>query len=258
MKKIIKITVSLLMLILLFTACSGERTYKDFIDTGKRIAVESGDVYGDLSRDLFIAKTQEHSNTDSMLEALRMGYIDAILISNGFIRQLQNDGLHDDLEYIQVPEYIFVNKAAHIFHTDELRGKYNEWFAGIVADGTFEEILDRWLGGQLPAFEDIPVFELTGENGTLRVCDTGNYPPLSYYDNSVLVGFDMEMAQRFAYYLGKDLDVSIVDYEEIGDLILSGEFDMSAATWAITEEREEIFFFGEPAVVTEAVLIVIK
>jgi polar amino acid transport system substrate-binding protein len=258
MKNIIKSLTMVLVFVLLFAACSGARTYKDFIDSGKRIAVESGDIYGDLSRNFFMARTQEHSSTENMIDALRMGYVDAILISNGFVRQLQKSGLYDDFRYIEVPEYVFINRAAHIFHTEELRDKYNEWFAGIVEDGTFEEILNRWLGGELPAFDDIPTFELTGENGTLRVCDTGNYPPLSYYDEGVLVGFDMEMAQRFAKYLGMDLNVSIVEYDEIQDYITSGRFDMSAATKAVTDERMETIIFGEPSVITEAVLIIKK
>jgi polar amino acid transport system substrate-binding protein len=254
----IKTAVLLFAAVMLLAACSGAVSYKDFIDTGKRIAVESGDVYGDLSRNVFAAKTQEHANTDNMLEALRMGYVDAVLISSGFVRQLQNSGLHSEFKYIDVPEYIYVNKAAHIFHTEELRDKYNEWFAGIIEDGTFDEILERWLGGRLPAFEDIPVFELTGENGTLRVCDTGNYPPLSYFDNDVLVGFDMEMAQRFAQYLGMNIEYTIVEYGDIADYIAAGRFDMSAATKAVTDERVENIIFGEPCVITDAVLIVKK
>ena len=240
------------------TACGSARTYTDFIDTGKRIAVEAGDVYGDLSRNLFKARTQEYSNTASMLEALRSGGVDAILISDGFVRRLENSGLYPEFRYISVPEYIYINRAAHIFHTEELRDKYNEWFAGITADGTLAQILDRWLGEDLPAFEDIPTFELTAENGTLRVCDTGNYAPLSYYENGVLVGFDMEMVQRFALYLGMDVDVIIVDYEDIDDVVTSGRVDMSAATWAVTDERLETIIFGEPSLVTEAVLIVKK
>jgi polar amino acid transport system substrate-binding protein len=205
-----------------------------------------------------MARTQEHSNAGNMKEALRMGYVDAILISSSFARQLQNSGAYEDFRYIDVPEYVYINKAAHIFHTEEMRNKYNSWFAGISADGTFDEILDRWLGGELPAFEDIPKFELTGENGTLRVCDTGNYPPLSYYENDVLVGFDIEMAQRFAQYLGMNLEVSIVDYDEIEGYIAAGRFDMSAATKAITDEREQTILFGEPSLITEAVLIAMK
>jgi len=252
------ISTAFLMIISLFTACSAAPAYSDYIDSNKRIAVEAGDIYGDLSRSMFRARTQEYTNTDSMLEALRLGYVDAILIGDGFVRRLENSGLYPNFEYIRVPDYIFINKAASVFHTEELRNSYNEWFAKITADGTLEEILDRWLGSELPAFEDIPRFELTGENGTLRVCDTGNYPPLSYYYNGVLVGFDMEMAQRFALELGMNIEVLIVDYEDIGEYVTTGKADMSAATWAVTDEREETLLFGEPCLITQAVLIVKK
>jgi len=257
-KRIISIFTAFLIIISLFTACSGAPSYSDYIDSDKRIAVEAGDIYGDLSRSMFKARTQEYTNTDSMLEALNLGYVDAVLIGDGFVRRLENSGLYPDFEYIRVPDYIFINKSGSIFHTEELRNSYNEWFAKIAADGTLEEILDRWLGSELPAFGDIPKFELTGENGTLRVCDTGNYPPLSYYNNNVLVGFDMEMAQRFALELGMNIEVLLVEYEEIGEHVTTGKSDMSAATWAVTDEREETLLFGEPCLITQAVLIVKK
>jgi len=255
-----KIITLLAIFSIVISACSKEQTYTDFIDSGKRIAVEAGDIYGDLSLNLFKSRTQEYTNTDSMLAALRNKNVDAILIGDGFVRRLENSGHFPEFDYIRVPEYIYVNKAAHIFHDTQLRDKYNEWFASLVANGILEEILDRWLGGELPESEDIPTLELTGENGTLRVCDTGNYAPLSYYDNGVLVGFDMEMARRFAQFLGMDLEVTIVDYEAIGDYVQSGKVDMSAATWAITAERESAgeIIFGEPCLITEAVLIVNK
>jgi len=255
------ILMAALMLALIFASCSGsERTYEDFIDTGAIIAFELGDIYDDLARNLFKAKSvREYSNVESMLESLNVGSIDAVLVGSGYVRQLINSGLYPDFEYFWIPEDIFVNKAAPVFHTEELRDKYNEWFAGIAGDGTWGEVVGRWINLPLPDTADIPRFEFTGENGTLRICDTGNYPPLSYYDGEgILVGFDMDMASRFAQYMGMDVEVIIIDYGSIVEYVSSGRADMSAATFAVTGEREQDIIFGEPSVIHHAVLIARK
>ena len=252
-----------------FAACSpaGEEqpgrktgTYLDYIGVNAAMGVEAGDVYGDLAHEVFAAgKVLEFGATADMLENLRLGRVDALLLSDGFSRQLQDSGRYPDFDYLLIPEDVFINKAGPIFHTEELRDIYNQWFVRLAADETWREVVNRWIGVPLPDPDDIPKFELTGENGTLRVCDTGNYPPLSYFDaNGALVGFDMEMVSRFAEHLGMDLEVSIVSYEDAAAFVISGKADMSACTLAITGERGEGMFFGEPSVITQAVLIVPK
>ena len=129
---------------------------------------------------------------------------------------------------------------------------------GIIADGTLDEILNRWIGNDLPHFNDIPTFQLTGENGTLRVADTGNFAPLSYFDNNVLVGFDMDMVYRFAQFMGMDVEIMILDYGEIPAYVAVGYADMSAATFAVTDERQDFMIFGKPSLITQAVLIINK
>jgi polar amino acid transport system substrate-binding protein len=253
----------------LLTACTakkeepsqtGKRTYADYVDTGKRVAVQSGDVYGDVARNVLKAKeTPSFAAVADMLASLRRGNVDAALLSNSYVKQLEESGDYPDVDYIMVPADVYVNKAAPIFYTTQLRDKYNEWFSGIAADGTWGEIVDRWLGGALPAQEDIPQFKLTGENGTLKMCSTGNFPPLIYYDAyGKLAGFDVDMMSRFAQHMKMDLKIEIMNYEAIIPYVILGKADMSACTVTVTDERGEVVIFGEPSVITPAVLIVPK
>ena len=255
--------------VLLFTVCSsgkddhiqtGPRSYSDYINTGKRIAVQAGDVYGNVANYLFKAKAApEYTTIADMLEALRMGRVDAALLSHGYIRQLTDSGMYPDFDYLWVPKDVYIDQAAPIFHSEELRDTYNNWFRGIVADGTWQEIVDRWIGVPLPAQKDIPQFNLTGTNGTLKMCDTGNYPPLIYLDaNGDSVGFDIDIMSRFAQHMGMKLDLTLMAYEAIVPYVISGKADMSACTLTVTDEREEGIIFGDPSVVTQAVLIVPK
>jgi len=194
-----------------------------------------------------------------MLEALSTGKVDAALLSHSYIRQLADSGMYTDVEYLWLPKDVYVNEAAPIFNTEALRDRYNEWFGTIVKDGTWQSIVDFWIGAPLPGQEDIPVFEFTGENGTLRMCDTGNYPPLIYFDaNNEPAGFDVDIMSRFAIHMGMKLEITMMAYDAIVPYVVTGKADMSACTLTLTDEREEGIIFGEPSVITQAVLIIPK
>jgi len=270
MKKtqLILAVVALVLTITLFTACSPKkqtvqttpRTYADYINSNIRIGVEAGDAYGNVARNVFgVSDVPEYAKVADMLENLQMGNVDAILLSDGFSQQLRESGQYPDLEYLVIPQEVYVNRAAPVFHTEKLRDQYNEWFEGVKADGTWQEIVNRWIGVPLPNEEDIPRFEFTGKKGTLKMCDTGNYPPLTYYDsNKRLVGFNLDMISRFAIYMGMKIEMTTMDYHEIIPYVTSGKADMSACTIAMTDDRQSGVIFGEPSTITQAVLIVRK
>ena len=263
------VLVSVLVVALALSACtvqleveptdfSSASSYLDFIDTGARIGSEAGDIYGQVARDIFSAsETPKYPTIDEALDALLAGEIDTVLVSGGFARQLLQGERSVDFEYLAVPSEIFINKAGPIFHSTELRDAYNEWFAQASAGSTWNAAVDRWLHGTLPDEADIPRFEFTGENGTLRVADTGNYPPLSFIDSKgEIVGYDMEMTSHFAQYMGMDIEVIQLPYEEILSYVASGEVDMSACTYSILADRHQDLIFGEPSVFTQAVLVI--
>ena len=255
---------------LLFIGCASQKeeapprnstpAYTDFIDADKVIAVQSGEIFNLVARNLFKAKkVPEYANMPDLLEALRMGRVDAVMTDGSYVKQLKDSGIFPEFDYLWIEKDFFANKSAPVFHTAELRDKYDEWLAGIKADGTHDKIVNRWIGVSLPAQEDIPKFGLTGKNGTLRVCDTGNYPPFSYYDaQGKLAGFDYELISRFAQHMGMDLDVTMMSYDAIIPYVISGKADMSACLFTITEERGQSTIFGAPTIVTPTVLIVPK
>jgi len=213
MKKTIAFLLFLLLTLpsalLLIAACSPKNekppenvtgTYADYIDAGKVIGVQSGEIYNLVARDLFnVKEAPEYMAMSDLLEALRMGKVDAAMTDGSYVKQLEDSGIFPEFDYLWIAEDFYVNKSAPVFHTTELRDEYNKWLAVIKSDGTFDEIMSRWIGVSLPAQEDIPEFALTGENGTLRVCDTGTFPPFTYYDaNGEPTGFDYELINRFA------------------------------------------------------------
>jgi len=228
------------------------------MDTGKRIAVEAGDIYDDVAREILGARlVLEFTDVAEKLDNLKSGVVDAALMGEMYIHNLQDTDEFYQFDYIWLPYDVHVRKAAPVFHTAELRDLYNEWFEVVSADGTWDDVVNRWLRGSLPAEEDIPRFELTGENGILQVADTGNYPPMSYIDSQgEVVGFDMDMIYRFAQYAGMQVEISLVPYYRILQHVSIGRVDMSACTMSISDERSETVYFGQPSVITHTVLII--
>ncbi len=268
-----KVTAILLFIIglavCMFTACTPKEeaalpnstmTYIDYIDSGKTFTAQIGDVYGSVAKDIFhAADVQEFTFAPDMLEAVRMGKVDAAILDDAYVKQIQDSGQYSDLDYLPVPKEIFVNRASNVFYTEELRDEFNEWFTIIESDGTFDEIYKRWIGVSLPDEKDIPRFELTGENGTLRVCNTGSFPPFSYADsNNNPVGFDEEIICRFAEHLGMNIEYNMMAYDAIIPFVLSGKADMSACSFTVTDERSESMIFGNPYTKAHAVLVVPK
>ncbi len=259
----------LLMAAALLTACAPETNetaqagagdYTDYIGAGKLIAAQLGDVYGAVANDILQAKeVREFTLAPDMLEAVRIGRVDAAILDDAYVKQIQDSGEYPDLDYLPVPSEIFVNMASNVFHTEALRDEFNAWFETLEQDGTFDEIYNRWIGVSLPAEEDIPRFELTGENGTLRVCNTGSFPPFSYADSQGRpVGFDEELLSRFAAHMGMDIEYNMMAYDAIIPYVLSGKADMSACSFTVTGDRAENVIFGRPYTKAHAVLVIRK
>lgn len=266
-KRTIPLLLLLILFVSLFASCTpkddvqpqtGQRTYADF--TGKTIGVQTGENYNTVARDLLGAgSVPEYISIADLLESLRAGRIDACLTDSSYIQPLIDSGAYPEFEYIWVPNEVYVNKSASIFYTKELCDTYNEWLAGIIADGTMAEIQKRWLGESLPSEDDVPKFESSGENGVLRVCDTGTFPPFTYFDSkNQPTGMDYEVISRFAQHLGMTLDTTMMEYGAIGPYVISGKADMSACYLTVTEEREQSMIFGDPVTSTQGVLIVSK
>ena len=95
------------------------------------------------------------------------------------------------------------------------------------------------------------------EKGALTIATEGCWSPWTYHDeNDVLTGFDIEIGALIAEGLGVKADFQEVPWESILVGVDTGAFDIACNGVGYTEERAEKFFFSDPYVYTEAVLVV--
>lgn len=126
----------------------------------------------------------------------------------------------------------------------DLEKKINAFLAEIKADGTFKEIENRWLNEGNDTMPDIP--EASEPKYHLTVGTTAEVPPYSYYKGTMLTGMDIELAKRFALWLGADLEFKIYDFNGIIAAALAGDIDCIMANLNITKERKEKIAFSDP------------
>jgi len=90
---------------------------------------------------------------------------------------------------------------------------------------------------------DIPVPQ--SSNLHLTVGTSGIVQPYSYYIGTELAGCDIELARRFAAWLGAELEFKVYDYGAIVPACATGDVDCVMANLNITPERAEALPFSD-------------
>ena len=95
------------------------------------------------------------------------------------------------------------------------------------------------------------------ENELIMVTEAG-FAPYEYYDNSEIVGVDIDIAKEIAKELNKNLVVKDVAFDSIINEVKSGKADFGAAGISYNEERAKQVDFSINYTVSKQVVIVRK
>ena len=125
----------------------------------------------------------------------------------------------------------------------DLKGKIDAFIAEIKADGTLDDMYKRWAVDFNEVMPDIAVPEHAETR--LRVGTIGLVVPFSYYAGTELTGHDIELARRFAAWLGAELELKVYDYTGLIAAAQSGDVDCIMAELYVTPERAEAIPFSE-------------
>ena len=125
----------------------------------------------------------------------------------------------------------------------DLKGKLNTFIAESRADGTLDDMYERWVLRGEEAMPDIPPAE--NPSFTLRVGTTGSVMPYSYYVGTELAGYDIELAHRFAAWLGAKPEFAVFDFGGIVPAAEAGRIDCIMSNLFYSEERNEGIPFSD-------------
>ena len=126
---------------------------------------------------------------------------------------------------------------------EDLKGKLDTFIREKKEDGTLDDMYDRWV---IKKEEEMPQIEPAKDPKIrLRVGTTGIVPPFSYYKDQKLCGYDIELAYRFAAWLGADLEFRTYDFGGMVTAAAAGEVDCLMSELNVTPEREEALEFSD-------------
>ena len=232
----------------LLAGCGGSERAKitniEQMATGE-FAIPTGTVVDQLvTSKLPQAKFKYFNNVLDAAMAVKIGKADAAAYDEPILRNIagKNPGLK------VLPEPITIDQYGYAVRLDDvaLKTAIDEVVAAARADGTYQQMMDRWLPkvGAPAAMPALPIGD--GSGGVLRFGTAATNEPFSFVDGSrQVVGMDAEFAARVAAKLNRKLEIVNMDFGAMIPALIAGKVDMIGACITITEERKKSVLFSE-------------
>jgi polar amino acid transport system substrate-binding protein len=209
----------------------------------KKIGVLLGSIHDSYATKNFKdASIFQYQNSPDMLMALNTGKIDVAFEDDAALPEVfeayPNFGT-------LVKNLFFADIAAGFNDANDiLREQFNAYLKEIKSNGVYDDMYSRWI---VKGICEMPDIKCTNQNGELKVGVVGDIGmPTTLLKNGEYVGFDIEIAKRFAAFLGKKFIPIDIPFGSLIASISTNKIDMITASMMITEEREKQIDFSEP------------
>jgi len=206
----------------------------------KRIGVVMGSAHESYATKNYPNATilQFDSPADVLL-AVKTGKVDAALYDADPLREVfrqdHSFGLLGD------PVFSFDIGVGFNKKNSALKDRFNAFLAKAKADGVYKDMADRWMVRGETTMPDIKAEKVSGIL-VVGVSDVGL--PFTFVKDNQLVGFDIEIAKRFAASEGKDIKFSNMEFGSLISAVSSGKADMIASSIYVTDERKKQIDFS--------------
>ncbi len=176
-----------------------------------------------------------------LLLAVKTGKVDAALSDAEPLREM----LREDktLGVLGGALFSFPEGVGFRKENAALLGEFNRFLAELKRNGIHADMVDRWMEKNIP---EMPVIANPAPKGELVVgISDGGLPFMAIKDNK-LIGFEIELSERFAAYLGRKVRFTNVDFSGLIAAVTTGKVDMIIAALFITDERKQSIAFSDP------------
>ena len=136
----------------------------------------------------------------------------------------------------------------------DLQGKINQFLKEKKEDGTLDDMYQRWVVDENYDMPEIPPAE--DPQFALTVATTGTIEPWSFYVGTGLQGYDIELAKRFAAWLGAGLELKVYDFGGVISAAQSGDADCVMSNLYYLPEYEQSLDFSDPLLTIEITAMV--
>lgn len=196
-------------------------------EPGRKIGISQGSAAEEAVASEFPEATIVYY-TDNLLgyTAVAQGKLDAYVYDRVKMQLTIDNGLTG---VHLLPEAMDTTVKIAVGYSDvsdipDLEDRLNRFIAEVKADGTLDDMYRRWVLEGNNIMPDISKPE--NPQVQLAVGTTGTVPPYSYYEGDGLTGYDIELAHRFAAWLGADLSFEVYDFDGVVPATKSGKIDV--------------------------------
>ncbi len=220
-------------------------SYTDYI--GKRVGILTGSSFEATTLECLPDSQYFYYDTLSDLTlALLNNKIDCFAEDEPVLRFVSNE--HKELSYfkklLKEEMYSFgFSKSGE--KSDRLFKEFNEMMSELSADGTLENIIDKWFS-QDAEKEVIDTSGLTGENGNINVSVVPTNVPFSMVTDGELTGYAVELTTMFCRKYGYTCTYEATNISSAIAGLTTGIYDMCANNMTVTPERQESVRFSTP------------
>jgi polar amino acid transport system substrate-binding protein len=208
----------------------------------KRIGVLLGSVHDTLATKNYPAATiLQYESSNDLALGVMAGKVDAALSDAEPLAERMRTT--PELGILGEPLISFPIGAGFRKGNTALKEAFNRFLAEIKSNGVHAGMVDRWLKGHDAVMPELAVPNPQGE---LTVGVSGNGLPFAAVRDGVLVGFDIELAQRFAASIGRTATFTQMPFGSLIASTATGKVDMIVASIFITEERSQRIDFSDP------------
>ena len=208
----------------------------------KRIGVLLGSVHDTyVMKHYPKASVLQYKSPPDIVLAVKSGKIDVGI----YTRETVTGMLRNDNELAILGDSLFSVPIGFGFNKDNtvLREKCNEFLRQIKENGVYNDMVDRWIK---KGDTTMPEVANAKSNGVLvigNVSDKGM--PFTIVKDNKLVGFDIELVERFGAYLGKEVKFADMEFGSLVAAAATNKIDMIASTLMITDERKKQISFSD-------------
>lgn len=125
----------------------------------------------------------------------------------------------------------------------ELLESVNTFIKDIKADGTFDEICNKYFGDGTPTPVKSGVYDESKDQ--LVVATNAAFEPFEYTQGEEYYGIDMEIADALARKLGVELVIQNMDFDAVCLSVGQQKCDIAMAGLTVKEERKEYVNFSD-------------
>ena len=224
---------------------------------GARIGVQSGTTGATLAADIENSEVSEYDKAVDAVRALKQKRIDAVIVDLDTANALAKD----DRKIRVLDEDFAEENYAIAVQKDNtfLRSRLNESLRKLTERGVMQEIKMNYEGDEQGMHQYVKSTGVNRDQGTIVMATNAEFPPYeSYNSDGEMVGFDIDMMNAVCDYLGYELKIEDMPFDDILDAVANGDADVGVAGLSVTNEREDAVLFTDTYATTRQVIIVRK